>query len=46
MCTQDELYAVMKAMGGDPSAEELQGVMYELDADGNQVSTGGLQPAG
>lgn len=34
--TRDELFEVMKAMGGDPTAQELESVLYELDADGNQ----------
>ncbi|GFH18394.1 predicted protein, partial [Haematococcus lacustris] len=37
--TASELGSVMRAMGGAPSAAELEGVMRELDADGDRCCT-------
>jgi Ca2+-binding EF-hand superfamily protein len=33
----NELMDVMKAMGGNPSPEEVQAVLYELDANGDHL---------
>lgn len=35
--TKDELFFVMEAMGGSPTLQELDAVMYELDSNGDHV---------
>ncbi|GLC41239.1 hypothetical protein PLESTB_001084000 [Pleodorina starrii] len=35
--TKDDLFFVMEAMGGSPTPQELDAVMYELDSNGDSV---------
>ena len=41
--TVDDLAAVMRAIGQSPTAAELQDMIREVDADGNDTITRGVQ---